>query len=339
MRDNRIRRRGWRALVCALIAGLLATACSSAKTTSAPSSQPAHQLYTPPAPGLVAAAAKDRAQGNESAAAVLMDIARTPQAVWDTGQAGEAQRIHAVVIAAARERKIPVVVVYNLPFRDSCGKFSATSAITAAQYMSWVNQLAAAGSVDGSPVIWIVEPDGLADTVRDCGLSAAQITQRYALLRYDMQKLSSLRGAQVYEDAGNPGEFTNPDVLAGPLRQTGVAYGEGISANVSNFQYTNVVVTWVQALVQQLGPKFRAVIDTSRNGNGPYTGPQQPTWCNPPGRALGPVPQADPVQGVAWYLWVKNDGYSDGACNGGPPAGGFDPSLAANLVENTHSQV
>jgi len=78
------------------------------------------------------------------------------------------------------------------------------------------------------------------------------------------------------------------------------------------------------------------VIDTSRNGRGPYTGPDAPQWCNPPGRALGRHPTLDPgLAGIAAYLWIKDPGVSDGTCNGGPPAGDYWPRYALSLAEQT----
>jgi endoglucanase len=116
--------------------------------------------------------------------------------------------------------------------------------------------------------------------------------------------------------------FADPARLAGPLQAAGVGYGRGFSANVSNFQWTADVVAWSQRLERDLGGQARAVIDTSRNGHGPYTGPDAPQWCNPPGRALGPAPRLDPgPAGIDAYLWVKDPGASDGTCNGGPAAG------------------
>jgi endoglucanase len=76
-----------------------------------------------------------------------------------------------------------------------------------------------------------------------------------------------------------------------------------------------------------------AVIDTSRNGNGPYAGHDSPRWCNPPGRAPGPSPRADPgPAGIDAYLWIKTPGASDGRCNGGPPAGQFWQRYAVSLA-------
>jgi endoglucanase len=76
------------------------------------------------------------------------------------------------------------------------------------------------------------------------------------------------------------------------------------------------------------------VIDTSRNGLGPWSFPSTyandavaQDWCNPPGRGLGPRPAAAPVPSnplVDAYLWVKIPGESDGQCTRGT-AGPSDP--------------
>ncbi|GGL96905.1 glycoside hydrolase family 6 protein [Nakamurella endophytica] len=75
-----------------------------------------------------------------------------------------------------------------------------------------------------------------------------------------------------------------------------------------------------------------AVLDTSRNGQGPWTPPatanypDPQTWCNPPGRGLGLRPTAR--TGHAWidaYLWIKTPGQSDGQCNRGVAGSTTDP--------------
>jgi endoglucanase len=157
------------------------------------------------------------------------------------------------------------------------------------------------------------------------------------LLRYAMNRLGALPHARVYLDAGNPGMFADPAPLVKPLEEAGIRYGRGFSANVSNFQWTADVVTWSQELAAALGGKVGAVIDTSRNGRGPYTGPDSPQWCNPPGRALGPAPRLNPgPEGIDAYLWIKDPGASDGPCNGGPPAGRYWPRYAVALERASH---
>ncbi|MDQ1743525.1 MAG: endoglucanase [Pseudonocardiales bacterium] len=80
-------------------------------------------------------------------------------------------------------------------------------------------------------------------------------------------------------------------------------------------------------------PTAHFVIDTSRNGRGPWAPtasyPDPQTWCNPPGRGLGARPQASP-QPTAFplldaHLWVKTPGQSDGQCNRGVAGSTVDP--------------
>jgi endoglucanase len=76
------------------------------------------------------------------------------------------------------------------------------------------------------------------------------------------------------------------------------------------------------------------VVDTSRNGLGPWKFPSMypndgvaQDWCNPPGRGLGARPAAVPEPSnplVDAYLWVKIPGESDGQCTRGT-AGPTDP--------------
>jgi endoglucanase len=183
-----------------------------------------------------------------------------------------------------------------------------------------------------------VEPDALPDLIRGC-LSGALAAQRYQLLQYAMRRLGGLPHTDVYLDAGNPGMFADPARLAAPLIKAGIRFGRGFSANVSNFLWTSAVVAWSQRLEASLGGQAGAVIDTSRNGNGPYTGPDTPQWCNPPGRAPGPAQRISPgPAGIDAYLWIKDPGVSDGACNGGPAAGQFWAAYAEGLAAGAASR-
>ena len=79
----------------------------------------------------------------------------------------------------------------------------------------------------------------------------------------------------------------------------------------------------------ELRPNDYFVIDTSRNGNGPFGN----EWCNPPGRALGIPPTCNTGnEKCDAFLWVKVPGESDGTCNGGPRAGRFWPEQAEKLI-------
>ena len=100
------------------------------------------------------------------------------------------------------------------------------------------------------------------------------------------------------------------------------------------------------------------VIDTSRNGAGPWLPPadQFPVasaaedWCNPPDRGLGIRPTRDTgIALVDAYLWIKIPGESDGRCLRGtagpedpargmidPAAGQWFPEMALELVHNAN---
>ncbi len=85
-----------------------------------------------------------------------------------------------------------------------------------------------------------------------------------------------------------------------------------------NLRYANMLGT--------VAPTTHFVVDTSRNGNGPWQPPTYPDaqdWCNPPDRALGDAPTMQTGNAlVDAYLWVKIPGESDGECTRGlGPAG------------------
>jgi endoglucanase len=75
----------------------------------------------------------------------------------------------------------------------------------------------------------------------------------------------------------------------------------------------------------------RFVIDTSRNGQGPWQPtvayPDAQVWCNPPGRGAGPRPTAATGLPLAdAELWIKTPGESDGPCNRGIAGSTTDPA-------------
>jgi endoglucanase len=100
------------------------------------------------------------------------------------------------------------------------------------------------------------------------------------------------------------------------------------------------------ALLGDAAATAHFVIDTSRNGRGPWDWaaaglPSAATaqdWCDPPGRGLGSPPKADPDPAFPLldaFLWVKTPGQSDGQCDrqggttpGSPDRewGGVDPA-------------
>ena len=167
----------------------------------------------------------------------------------------------------------------------------------------------------------------------------------------------------AYATVVNPGDYSscgNQYWNGGPATNwSGVAMDNSRNWSANNPDPTLNTSGVDSRYASQLGavtPTAHFVIDTSRNGNGPWTPtatyPDPQTWCNPPGRAEGPKPQLNPVPAnplVDAYLWVKTNGTSDGQCNRGiagsttdpewggivdPAAGVWFPQMALQLARN-----
>ena len=280
-----------------------------------------------PASAAATAAQQWRQEGRSADAAELDKIARQPVAHWVGGHADPTAATRRVVSQARAAGRTPVLVAYDIPHRD-CGQYSAGGAANADGYRGFITQMAA--GLGGTKAVVILEPDALAQALTKCG-GQGELRGREALLAGAVSTLSAA-GGEVYIDAGNPGFVTDTGQLADGLRHAGIDQAAGFALNVANFRTTEAVTSYGRKVSEQLGgTKF--VIDTSRNGNGPYRGPAQPTWCNPPGRALGTAPTRDTGDPrVAAYLWVKEPGASDGNCRGAPPAGAYMPDYALGLA-------
>ena len=178
----------------------------------------------------------------------------------------------------------------------------------------------------------VLEPDAVLHVVDGCTPEEFH-EERYDLLKGAIEKLGALKNTKVYLDAGNAG-WGHPEEIYDPLKWAGVEQADGFAVNVSNFYTTDDSIEYGKQLSAKIGDK-PFVIDTSRNGNGPWTeGDEDERWCNPPGRALGETPTtetADPL--VDAYLWVKRPGESDGECKGGPKAGEWWLDYALKLAK------
>jgi len=277
------------------------------------------------------AATELAALGRLQDAALLRWLAARPTGVWFTGQSGDPDRLRRTMDAATAAHAVPVVVAYDIPYRD-CGGYSANGAVSPAAYRTWVRSLAR--SIGRRPVVVIVEPDAVAHAVSGC-LAESAVAERFGLLRYAVRTLKQNPNAAVYLDAGNAGWITPADRLVAPLHASGSDEADGFSLNVSSFYDTGSTVGYGTDLSRRLGGAH-FVIDTSRNGNGaaPAQTDSSPSWCNPPGRAVGHDPTTHTGRAlVDAYLWVKPPGNSDGACRTGePPAGQWWTEYALQLV-------
>jgi len=423
-------------IVSTLLALLLATVPMFALAKPQASLDPDTQFYVPkPINGARQQIAHLTSSGNKADAALIGAMIDTPQAVWFTSGSPESvqQDVKSTVKRAEAKGTVPILVAYNIPFRD-CSQFSAGGATSVAEYEAWIDGFAA-GIGNGEAVV-ILEPDGLGiipwytslDGVLDwCQPIGANpetaAADRFEMLNYAVDALKAHPNVNVYLD-GTHSAWLNVGEAASRLVQAGVKRADGFFLNVSNYQFsTNLVQygTWISDCIAYattvnpgnfvgcpnqywnggpatgwdgtamdryqewrsepysgnpadlawntvginsrydliLGstePTTHFVVDTSRNGVGPwqpptgvYTDPQD--WCNPPDRGVGIQSTANTgIPLLDAYLWVKIPGASDGECTRGlgpagttvdpewglidPPAGAWFPEMALELVLN-----
>ncbi|GAA1974751.1 glycoside hydrolase family 6 protein [Microbacterium pumilum] len=347
-----------------------------------------------------------------------------PSADWITkGTPAEAQAaVDEIVDAAAAHGKMPVIVAYNLPFRD-CAQYSAGGAADTEAYEDWIDGVAS--GIGGREATVILEPDGLGiiphyttldgnpEWCQPAELDAATAaSDRFAQLNYAVDALKAGGSTSVYLD-GTGASWLNVGEISDRLLKGGVQRADGFFLNASNYQFTvnsTYFGTWVSSCIafvtekagsfadcgnqywnggpannwtgvamsqygewsadaadpalntagvesryaSQLGdtvPKTHFVVDTSRNGLGPWqypadTYPVHEDWCNPPDRGLGALPTTSTDDTlVDAYLWIKVPGESDGQCyrgTGGPldPARNIeDPAAGQWFVEQARELV
>ncbi|MFC8590796.1 glycoside hydrolase family 6 protein [Streptomyces atroolivaceus] len=275
----------------------------------------------------VAAYAED---GEKENAELIRKIAEQPVGEWISPD-GPQEAAQGFTEAAEKAGREALLVLYNIPHRD-CGQFSKGGAADGDAYRTWVDGVAQ-GIGDRRATV-VLEPDALLHLVDGCTPQKFH-EERYDLLKGAVERLKQQPNTAVYMDAGNAG-WQSPDALFEPLRRAGIAAADGFAVNVSNYRTTADSTDFGKRLSAKVGGK-PFVIDTSRNGNGPYDGgdPAE-SWCNPPGRALGEPPTTETGDElVDAYLWIKRPGESDGECKGGPKAGDWWPEYALGLARAT----
>ncbi|MFH0245375.1 glycoside hydrolase family 6 protein [Streptomyces sp. HK10] len=263
--------------------------------------------------------------GDRRAPVIRDRIASVPQGQWftktDTGTVRA--EVDSLVTAAEEAGGIPILVVYNMPDRD-CGGASGGGAPSHSAYRQWIDELAA--GLEGRPAAVVVEPDVLA-LMTNCQSAGEQAQTRESMAYAGKALKAASSRAKVYFDAAHS-NWHPPAEMASRLRAAGITESaDGISTNVSNYNRTADETAYARAVLDAIGsPGLRAVIDTSRNGNGPAGG----QWCDPSGRAIGaPTTDRTGDERIAAFLWVKLPGEADG-CAG--PAGQFVPQLAYDMA-------
>jgi endoglucanase len=247
---------------------------AAAPVSAAVKSSPVEFFVPPPDPATVSQIASLVRQRDLGDALKLAALAATPQAAWFTGgtPSDVQTSVRKTMEQAARENRVPVLVAYNIPYRD-CGAYSAGGAVDSATYAAWIEGFAR-GIGKGRAVV-ILEPDSLGiipynttiygaaewctPTVTD-GTGAtvpapgATADNRYAQLQGAIAALAaSAPNASVYLDGTHSawlgvGEAAFRIHKAGFDPGSGAQLVKGFFTNVSNFQPTDQSVqfgTWV----------------------------------------------------------------------------------------------
>jgi len=370
---------------------LFALCISTAAVAATDVLQPGKPLYVNWQSSVVANVPSLSGQDRQNA----LQIAGQPTATWLTSgtPAEVGARAAKLVADAGAEGKIPVLVAYNVPFRD-CQQYSAGGAANTTEYKAWIDGLAA--GIGAAKAVVILEPDGLGIIPHYTNINgqtewcqpaelnpATAADERFEQLNHAVDVLTSLPNVAVYLDGTHSGWLGAGDA-AHRLVRAGVQRANGFFLNVSNYELSERLVkygTWVSKCIHygtntaeggwRLGhfewcasqyypanpndfstwpltdqwyadnvdnaanpPTSESlahfVIDTSRNGRGPWTPPagkysDPEVWCNPPGRGLGERPTTSTGNElVDAKLWIKVPGESDGRCYRGT-AGPTDP--------------
>lgn len=270
----------------------------------------------------------DRVKDHKLKYPLVSKIFEQPMAFWygERNGKGSCSTVHKSLgrLLQRSGDKLPVLVLYNMPNRDM-GHYSKGGAKSKDNYLIWLESIAYA--IGDRELIIIFEPDAIPHSTL---LDKEEAEQRLSLMKNALWVLTERCKARIYIDVGHS-NWLDPETAGKLLDKVGNKFVRGFSVNVSNFRTTQESMAWSKRVAEYTKYKH-FVIDTSRNGVGPYGN----DWCNPPGRALGTPPTTDTGEELCdAFLWIKVPGESDGKCNGGPRAGRFWPEYANELVENT----
>jgi endoglucanase len=247
----------------------------------------------PPDPGAVKQVEQSLRARKLGDALTIAALETIPSAVWFTsGTPAEVRRsVQKTTSAAKLEKRLPVLVAYDVPFRD-CAQYSAGGALDTPSYEQWIDGFAT--GIGSAQAVVILEPDslglipynttiyGAAEPCQPTITNALGATvpapganpgERYTQLQYAVSSLkTNAPNALVYLDGTHSawlgvGEAAYRIYKAGFVN--GVQQVQGFFVNVSNFQPTDQAIqfgTWVSdclaAGTPGVGPSWMQDLDT-----------------------------------------------------------------------------
>jgi endoglucanase len=233
-----------------LAALMLSLAPATAPSSFAASRRSGDRLYVPPPDrGAIRQIASLVRAGEFRDAKLIGKMITTPQAVWFTGGTpSEVRRdVRRTMLFAAVQHAVPVLVAYNIPFRD-CAQFSAGGATTTQEYLDWID--AFASGIGSRRAIVILEPDGLGiipyftdinGALEWCqppeADAATAAADRFLQLNAAVDRLNEQPNVDVYLDGTHSGWLGVGDA-ARRLVMAGVDRAAGFFVNVSNYRFT-----------------------------------------------------------------------------------------------------
>jgi endoglucanase len=295
-------------------------------------------------------------------------MAATPQAVWFTnGTPQQVQtNVHKTMLQATLGNTVPVLVAYNVPYRD-CAQYSAGGAADTASYEAWIDGFAAGIGTQQQAVV-ILEPDSLGiipwytsywnsdpdwcqpmitdgsgNSVQDPNATPAA---RFAQLNYAIASIhAKAPGAIVYLDATHSA-WLGANEAAHRLIQGGINSADGFFSNVSNYQPTSDSIhfgTWVSeclALINGYAAGGQAWWDASwgcpnqyvQNSSGVYV----PSYTDANVAAVDAAFAADLAPGWIGPWTATTHFVVDTSRNG---RGALDPSSYASAPYNQSASV
>ena len=206
-------------------------------------------------------------------------------------------------------------------------------------------------AVGNFPALIFVEEDAI-DTI--CWRSKAAIAQRIALLKDEIDQLSQLPHALLYVEGGTS-DANSPAEAAHVLNAADASKIRGFFTNDTHFNWAYKEIQYGNK-VSRLTHGLHFVVDTRGDGNGPLLNPHPVTQgieqlCNPPGRALGPMPGASDGSSYGMFsanldgfVWVTTPGESTSpTCKGRSThyaaSGIFDENIGIDFASRANNRI